>query len=202
MPLTVYDRKQKAEVLQRLHECVLIGLEPGELEVVSRCSNIVFYEAGTTILQEGIAEGRIFCLISGRVEVKAATRTVSVFQDPGDIFGDFGLIDKSKLKTAAVATRDKTLCLAINTNLVRSLESSAHRHIMDRIIALVLADQVRKAVDRFAWIRDQLVNTEDELRETQDPGLQESIKRHNETYKKLFESFERLIFETHKGVLG
>ena len=202
MPRTVYDRKQKAEVLQRLHECVLIGLEAGELEVVSRCSNIVFYEAGAIILKDGVSDGRIFCLISGRVEAKAGDRTVSVFQEPGDIFGDFGLVDKTKLRTSAIASRDKTLCLAINTHLVRSLESSAHRHIMDRIIALVLADQVRKAVDRFAWIRDQLVKTEQDLKEEQDPSLHESIKRHNDTYKKLFESFERLIFETHKGVLG
>jgi CRP-like cAMP-binding protein len=203
MPVTLQDEEQKAKVIERLHQSVMAALDPKELELVRESSRLVFYEPGAFIIREGSLDTRMFCLISGAVEVRKGDHTVASLGRSGDLFGELGVIDGGTRSASVVATGDRTVCLSIDAAQLRREGKDLQERILDKLLTWVLADRLRETTSALAEIQDRLSRIEEELdRAKGELTGYERAKRENQAFQDLFKSIQRQIAGLPRRVPG
>ena len=148
MPKTVIDEAKKVLLLERLQKSVLASVPEGDLERLSTSCKIMVYARGDAIIREGAYDDRIFCLIAGRAEVwKNREHRIAVLENPGEIFGELGVIDGGARSASVKAVSANTICLSIDAaNLHGDDLCQRIPGFLDRIFTHLLADRLRSAV--------------------------------------------------------
>jgi CRP/FNR family transcriptional regulator, cyclic AMP receptor protein len=151
--------------IERLADVPLFsGLQPGELQLISRCTRRRPLAANTTVLYQGIPGTALYVILTGRAKVHKATPdgqdVVMAILRPGQLFGELSLLDGNPCSAdvtimeqaeALVLTRDDLMeCIRqapqIAFNLLTTLTDR-----LRRANALIEAMSTLDAPGLVAW---------------------------------------------------
>lgn len=105
------SRSRAINTLKKLP--VFRGLLDDEYDLILGISQICHYAKNVAIFSEGDTSLNMFILLSGEVEISTKTGgTLSVLQ-PGDIFGEIGVISQTP-RTATATVKDDVILLEIS----------------------------------------------------------------------------------------
>ena len=108
------------------------------------------YEAGEIIIQEGEIDCWIYFLINGKLEISKKDKIITRLQNPGDLFGEMGVISGSPRSATVRAADTKTLVLGVDSSTVdRKLREKDHSlaHSVNRMFADILANRLRRVTE-------------------------------------------------------
>lgn len=92
---------------------VFRGLLDDEYDHILAISQICHYENNVTIFREGETSLNMFILLSGQIEISTSKNGVICTMQPGDIFGEIGVISQV-LRTATAKVKDHAILLEIS----------------------------------------------------------------------------------------
>jgi signal transduction histidine kinase len=112
-----------------LESCNLFrSLAPAELESLKRVTREAGFAAGTEVFKEGDAGDALYVVKSGQVQISAVVsegqRQVLSKVPPGEVFGEFAVIDNQPRSATATAESDSTLYVVPREALVELLTRS------------------------------------------------------------------------------
>ena len=108
------------------------------------------YETGEIIIQEGEIDCWIYFLINGKLEITKKDKIITRLQNPGDLFGEMGVISGSPRSATVRAADTKTLVLGVDSSTVdRKLREKDHSlaHSVNRMFADILANRLRRVTE-------------------------------------------------------
>ncbi len=135
-----------------------VEFDDGHLKTVLAHSRIRKYDAGEVALQEGAVERMVHFLIAGAMRVEKEGKKVGVLAEPGDVFGEMGLIDGSA-RSATVRAESESMCLAVDGSFLDELDEhdrAACHSMLFRMFAHVLAERLRATNEEIARARKTL----------------------------------------------
>ena len=112
------------------------------------------YDEGEVIFNEDSMEDGLFIIISGSVETSKTVqgrRFVIETLQPGDIFGEMGIIEDS-VRSASVYAVEETVCLAANAMDVDRLSGTdkfAFGYVLYRLFSQCLANRLRSTSEKL-----------------------------------------------------
>lgn len=121
------------------------GLDKDQLDRIEAAGEMVRYEVGDTIFEEGNKGTHVYCLVSGRVEISlslgesgdcAPVHTAT----PGSVFGEFVLFEPVKRSAAARATKPAEI-VTIDAEILRGIfadDPSAGYRTMDNLCRILV----------------------------------------------------------------
>ncbi len=108
------------------------------------------YETGEIIIQEGEIDCWIYFLINGKLEVTKKDKIITCLQNPGDLFGEMGVINGSPRSATVRAADTKTLVLGVDSSTVdRKQREKDHSlaHSVNRMFADILTARLRRVTE-------------------------------------------------------
>jgi CRP-like cAMP-binding protein len=142
--------------LRRMSAFVEFGDE--HLKTVLAHSRIRKYDANEVALQEGASDRMVYFLIAGAMRVEKEGKKVGSLAEPGDVFGEMGLIDGSA-RSATVRAETDAMCLAVDGAFLDELDEqdrAACHSMLYRMFAHVLAERLRHTNEEIARARKSL----------------------------------------------
>jgi CRP-like cAMP-binding protein len=121
-------------------------------------SKIRKYEPGEMIIEEGLYDGWIYFLVSGKIRVVKHDEDLSVLCRTGDVFGEMGIIDGSP-RSASVYAVDQTVCLATDASYIDRLsgeDKNAFSSILYRIFSEILANRLRVTSEELMKAKEEI----------------------------------------------
>ena len=128
-----------------------------DLKGLLELSKIRKYEPRELILEEGLYDGRVYFLVSGKARVTKHGEDLSVLRRTGDVFGEMGIIDGSP-RSASVYTVDETVCLATDASYIDRLSGNdkiAFSYILYRIFSEILANRLRLTSEELIKAKEE-----------------------------------------------
>ena len=105
------SRSRAINTLKKLP--VFRGLLDDEYDHILAISQICHYEKNATVFNEGDASDNMFIVLSGEVEIRTQKGGVVCVMQPGDIFGEIGVISQVH-RTATARVKDNAILLEIS----------------------------------------------------------------------------------------
>lgn len=122
------------------------------------------FKMGETIIKEGEKSGCVYLLLKGSVRVVANIEIGSDralhpgFRDlePGDVFGEFSLLDEAPHSTNVTAIMDSEVAVIESKQLLAFLDKNHdYGYLIFRELAVTLVERLRKTNDKafslYAW---------------------------------------------------
>ena len=153
------DRLKKIEQLK--------GFSDTDLHAFLQLAKLREYEAGEVIIQEGEVDCWIYFLINGKLEILKNDKIITRLENPGDLFGEMGVIDGSPRSATVRAADTKTLVLGVDSSTVdRKLREKNHSlaHTVNRMFADILADRLRKLTEENIKLMDENLTLKEQLK--------------------------------------
>ncbi len=125
------------------------------------------YEAGEIIIQEGEIDCWIYFLINGKLEITKNDKIITRLQNPGDLFGEMGVISGSPRSATVRAADTKTLVLGVDSSTVdRKLREKDHSlaHTVNRMFADILAARLRRVTEENIKLMDENLTLKERLK--------------------------------------
>ncbi len=126
------------------------GLSNDQLARIEAAGELVEYDIGDTIFEEGNKGTHVYCLVSGRVEISLALGSTSEqapvhTATPGSVFGEFVLFDKCNRSATARAIKSASI-LTIDADSMRGIfaeDPQAGYKTMDNL-CMILIERMSK----------------------------------------------------------
>lgn len=172
-------RIRKFKILNLLSEDelkLLIGPEHSDYH--KRISKLVMYQPKETVIHEGVFDSWIFWVIQGEFAVFKNNVLITIFNDPGDVFGEMSSIDEDS-RSATVVSRGTGICLSIDMSVLDSIQN-------DCIREKIRTGVYRLKSERLNQTTAKLVSEKKRLNEQQKQILIErlNLMEHEERLKK------------------
>lgn len=126
-------------------------------DIINR-SKMRTYEPDEIITRQGSYDKWIYIMLSGEVAVLKDDKEIASLDKPGDTFGEMALID-GKERSATIRAKCGTLCLAIDTSFLQSVnkeEYLAFYAVFYQLFAEILARRLRETNDELVKVRNEL----------------------------------------------
>jgi CRP/FNR family cyclic AMP-dependent transcriptional regulator len=150
-------------IIKKLQQIPMLrAMEKEHLEALLEMSQIMEYDPGATILEEGRFDKWIFYLITGKARIVKNGKELAVIRRTGDVFGEMGVIDGSA-RSASVFAVDKTICLRTDLSKADALYGEnkfAFRYTVFRGFAQNLANRLRMTTEELLRCRETLAQFE------------------------------------------
>ena len=118
------------------------------------------YEPGEAIMKEGEIDCWIYFLIAGKLEILKDNKIITCLQNPGDLFGEMGVISGCPRSATVQAADEKTVVLGVDSSSVdRRLREKDHSlaHTVYRMFADILSTRLRSVTeDNIKLINENL----------------------------------------------
>ncbi len=128
-------------------------------------AEVAHFPPGWRIIREGETSDRMYFLVKGRVSVGTHDREVCVLENPGDVFGEMGVIT-GDLRSATVTALEETVCLAATLTFMRRLteeQRTAFVHLLQEGLAKTLTARLRATNEELAQANQELGTLRGEL---------------------------------------
>ena len=132
-----------ANTLQKLP--TFAGLQPAEHQAILTVCEVVRCRRGEVVFEEQTSSLAMYIVLSGEIEIRTEKQGRIVTMQPGELFGEIGMIGQAKRTASAVVTSDATL-LKISKDRF-DLLLGRHPAVTAKIlrnIASVLAERLMK----------------------------------------------------------
>ncbi len=155
------DKKTLLELLQESK--LFRQFSNTELEQLISFSVVQPVEGGTTIIEEGVLNDKVYLLIEGTVDVVADGEFIIQFGQKGDLVGEMSVITHKKT-TAAVIAHEEVCVLAISSTQITESGNVVLQSILYKIFLDILTEKLTlttKQVKGFQDTKDELAISED-----------------------------------------
>ena len=120
---------------------------------------LIKYDPGEIIIREGdYYDQWIYFLISGKVEILKADKTIDILARSGDLFGEMGVVDDSP-RCATIRALAKTLVLSVDASMMYNKSERQHMafsYTIFRFFAEVLAERLRYTTQENIKLKKEL----------------------------------------------
>ncbi len=133
MPKEITSNLLDDNTLKRIRKFRILNLlTPEELKLLlgtgesgyhKRISKLVTYDPKETVIREGDFDSWVFWVVQGEFAVFKNNMLITVFNDPGEVFGEMSSIDEDS-RSATVISREKSICLSIDMSVLDSIPDS------------------------------------------------------------------------------
>ncbi|MBU1172402.1 MAG: cyclic nucleotide-binding domain-containing protein [Proteobacteria bacterium] len=106
---------------------ILLGTK--ESEYHNRIAKLVSYDAKETVIKEGDFDSWIFWVVQGEFAVIKNDVLITVFTEPGDVFGEMSSLGEDS-RSATVIARKEGTCVSIDMSI---LDSIRDLHVKEKI---------------------------------------------------------------------
>lgn len=153
---------------------LLLGKEESDYQ--KRIARLIRYDAEEIVIREGDFDSWIFWVVQGEYAVVKDDVVVTVFDEPGDVFGEMSILDEDS-RSASVVSLIKGVCVSIDMS------------VLDMITNETLKNKIKQGIHQLKTIRLNLTTRKlvAEKQKMVDQGkeiLNEKLKL-NEREKKL-----------------
>jgi CRP-like cAMP-binding protein len=131
-------------------------LESGELHE---------FAEGDTIIREGEESDAVYVLATGAVAISLNGSEICIMNQPGEVFGEFGVMT-GELRSATVTARNDVTCFAISSRFTsrKALEENAVFHgLMQQALTKIVLGRLRHANEELVSLRKSLSTTENQV---------------------------------------
>ncbi len=158
MKETLFVAKQETSMMATLRKVSFFKkLEERHIQDVLKMSRLRQFDAGETIIPEGVYDTYVYVLLGGEVEVHKKGATISIMNKIGDIFGELAIINDEP-RSASISARTSTTCLAIDAAFLDSLMSRVQDTIyavVYKIFAEIVANRLRVTSRELTVAREE-----------------------------------------------
>jgi len=151
----------KDDLLRKLKSVpTLSPFKDEDLQILILYSKIRQYDPNELIIKEDSQDAWLFFLISGKVKITKKGKDIALLEQPGDIFGEMGIIEDS-VRSASVYAVNETVCLAANASDVDTLSGSdrhAFGYVLYRLFSQFLAKRLRLTTEKLIKETDEGVD--------------------------------------------
>ena len=110
-------RRENKDALKRLS--FFQGFTDTDIDEILAASNMLAFQPGVTVIQEGDIDNSFYIIVRGDVEVRKQDRLIVTLHE-GDCFGEIGFLMASK-RTASIISITDVLVLKVNAMLMESV---------------------------------------------------------------------------------
>lgn len=131
-------------------------LESGELHQ---------FEKGAEIITQGEESDAMYVLASGSVSVMLDGGEVCAMEQPGEVFGEFGVFT-GELRTASVVAREDVTCFSVSSRFTsrKALEeNSIFHHLMQQAFTKILLGRLRQSNAEIVALKQSLEMAEKQV---------------------------------------
>lgn len=122
------------------------GLPDGDLHHLARIARLKTYPAGTTLIRSGDDTDRIYILVDGKAEARADGEVLGEL-GAGEIFGEMGLVEKTKRSADVVLTTEARVIDILIPRLERLMQTHSRLgFVVMRNLARGLSEKLRRRV--------------------------------------------------------
>lgn len=124
----------------------------GRLAEVMKMVVIRDYDKRENVITQGESDNCMFFLMKGKLSVQVDGVEVNVFDKPGTVFGEMGVIDTSP-RSATVVAKRPSRCLALDIGFFDRLEGRAKLAVQAffyKMFYEILARRLRETDERIA----------------------------------------------------
>lgn len=129
------------------------------LEIMKLCK-LRIYDAGESVIEEGERAKHMFFLFSGGLQISKGGKPIAMLRRAGDIFGEMALLDEdSETRTATVRAMSQTTCLAIDADLLKTMQGGNDQQFLVaiyRMLTQILVHRLRETTENYTKTRIQL----------------------------------------------
>jgi CRP-like cAMP-binding protein len=145
--------KAEADVLARLARLPIFDTldDAGRRAVVNLCK-IKRYDAGETIVAQGMLDQWVFLLLSGSVSVRRDGVEINRLSRCGDVFGEMGVVEAAP-RSATVAAATPALCLSLDGSVMDRFDPEQRmvfEAVFHKVAAEGLSARLRQAGDELS----------------------------------------------------
>jgi len=131
-------------------------LESGELHE---------FEKGTEIITQGDKSDVMYVLASGAVDIVLDGNNVCAMDQPGEVFGEFGVLT-GELRSASVIAREDVICFSVTSRFTsrKALEENSMFHqLMLQALTKILLGRLRQNSEEIVGLRKALQMAENQV---------------------------------------
>ena len=168
------------------------GAFADELRTLLDGARLKSYEPGNNIIREGSASDGLYILVEGRLDVLKDGIQVGALTQPGEVFGEVGMLGGG-VRTATVKAATHATCLKTGAGLKRKLsgdENVLFAQAMQQALSQILLKRIEGVNEEMAALRTELGRRDKKI---------EDLKGKNAF---LEERVEGLIKEREQGFRG
>jgi CRP-like cAMP-binding protein len=129
------------------------------LDILKLCK-LRIYDAGESIIEEGERAKHMFFLFSGGLQISKGGKPIAILRRAGDIFGEMALLDEEdETRTATVRAMSQTTCLAIDADLLKTLQNNGEQSFQlatYRMLTQILVHRLRETTENYTKARLQI----------------------------------------------
>ena len=164
----------------------------GELRKLLDEAHFVAFEAGQVVLREGASCDGIFILVQGKLEVLKERKAVGEIGQPGEVFGELGMLGDGH-RTATVRAVTDAKCLKTGAGLHRRLNAREN---------VLFAQAMQHALAQIMLARMNTVNSEVVALRADARRRDREIEELKQKNSHLKERVEGLVKERDEGFRG
>ena len=133
-------------------------LPDNELLTFIKSGRLRVYEPGEVLIKEGEYDCWVFILISGKLEIIKAAKSIGMLQRNGEMFGEMGIIDGSP-RSASIHAVNKSLVLGFDASYIDQMQKESNLsfcYILYRVFAEALAARLRDTTQENIRLREAI----------------------------------------------
>jgi len=85
------------------------GLQAAEHQAILTVCEVSRFRSGEVVFEEGATSLAMYIVLSGEIEIRTEKNGLIVTMQPGELFGEIGMISQAKRTASAVVKSDATL---------------------------------------------------------------------------------------------
>jgi len=167
---------ENRDIIQKLRAITpLKFIKEDDIKGLLESSEMIKYDPGEVIIEEGQYSDWIYFLIKGEVRIEKNGETITALKRRGDLFGEMGIINNSP-RSASIVADTSAICLAIDASYSKKLkgnEKNAFNAILYRIFAEILAERLRSMDEELIKVKNENNQLKTELEMT---GIDSNIE--------------------------
>ena len=171
---------------------------PEDLEGLVPFSQLLFFDKGEVIIQQGDAEDHhVYFLRMGKVSVYADEKYILSLERPGDIFGEMSLCSSAP-RSASVIADELVEVLSIDAAIIhdpRQQENYKFKYFFYNMFASIMSWKLETTTKRAKLYEDEFLKTQQTEKYSQ--GLERRLQENLEQML----LYSHLVNSTHEGIL-
>lgn len=137
-------------------------LGTGESDYHKRIAKMVRYRPKETVIREGDFDSWIFWVIQGEFAVFKNEVLITVFTEPGDVFGEMSSLGEDSRSASVIARKDST-CVSIDMSVLDTLDDITVKDKIQTGIYKLKSERLNQTTANLVAEKQKMIEQQKEL---------------------------------------
>jgi CRP-like cAMP-binding protein len=137
-------------------------LGTGETAYHKRIAKLVRYAPRETVIREGDFDSWIFWVVQGEFAVMKGNVLITVFSEPGEVFGEMGSLDEDS-RSATIIARKAGICVSIDMSILDTLTDLTVKDKIKTGIYQLKSERLNETTAKLVTERQRMLEQQKDL---------------------------------------